>query len=332
MSFTPVTFFLHGEPLEELAGLDPDRDWREFVTGERAWILQTFLRLRAAGAGVLLANELPAEGIVVFSSKQRRLLTRQQRTATAALLVGVREDVGEALIADLEVVQNARQADARRRFFIPFWPQPGMIARDPGRGARIENVAFKGFLGNLHPAFREASWQQFLRDQGIRWLADAAPYKRNAVDAAALEWNDFREIDLIVAVRAPDRELHPRKPATKLYNAWLAGVPALLGPEVAYRELRRSTLDYIEVAGPEEARAAIVRLRAEPGLYEQMVAHGQRRAAEFQTSAVVVRWREFLFVTVPSLLERADVARWRGRSLRAKEWSRRALRALGMWE
>lgn len=332
MSFTPVTFLLHGEPLEQLARLDPDRDWREFVTGERAWILQTFLRLRAAGAPVRLASELPAEGIVVFSSKQRRLLLRQQRTATAALLIGVREDVGEALVADLEVVQNAHQSDARRRFFIPFWPQPGMIARDPGRGTRIENVAFKGFLGNLHPAFREAPWLQFLRNQGIRWLADAAPYKRNAVDAAALEWNDFREIDLIVAVRAPDRELHPRKPATKLYNAWLAGVPALLGPEVAYRELRHSPLDYIEVASPEEARVAIERLRAQPDLHAQMVAHGQTRGAEFKISAVVARWREFLFATVPPLLERTDVTRWRGRPLRAKEWSRRALRALGMWE
>lgn len=333
---SPVTFLLFGESapgkpgLTELAGLDPDRDWREFVTGERAWILQGFLRLRAMGADVRLADEVPQHGVVVFSSKQRRKLVQETRR-TRALLVSVREDVGEALISDLEIVQNAHQADAQRRFFIPFWPQPGMIARDPGRGARIENVAFKGFLGNLHPAFREPSWQQFLREQGIRWLADAAPYKRNAVDAATLEWNDFRNIDLIVAVRAPDAQLHPRKPATKLYNAWLAGVPALLGPEIAYREMRRSPLDYIEVTNPDEARAAIARLRADPGLHAQMVAHGHARAVEFQTAAIVARWREFLFVTAPPLLERADIGRWRGRSLRAKEWSRRALRALGMW-
>lgn len=332
MSPAPVTFVLHGEArLDDLAGLDPDRDWREFVTGERAWILQTCLRLRAAGCDVGLASELPADGIAVFSSKQRRALTRRGK-ASSALLIGVRGDLGEALIADLEVLQNAQHADGRRRFFIPHWPQPAMIARDPARGSRIENVAFKGFLGNLHPSFREAPWQQFLSDRGIRWLADAAPYKRDGVDAAALEWNDFREIDLIVAVRAPDPQLHPRKPATKLFNAWLAGVPALLGPEVAYREQRRSPLDYIEVADPGQARAALTRLRADPNLYAEMVEHGSLRARDFATAATVARWREFLFATAPSLRERADIGRWRGRSLRAKEWSRRVQRAVGMWK
>jgi len=328
----PLTFFLHGElDLAQLARLDPDRDWREFVTGERAWILQTYLRLRASGCEARLAGELPDDGIVVFSSKQRRLLLRQRVRATRALLIGVREDVGEALIADLEVVQNRRQADGRRRFFIPFWPQPGLLAREPLRGTRIETIAFKGYLGNLHPAFRDASWQGFLAANHLRWLADAAPYKRNAVDAAGLEWNDFREVDLILAVRAPDPRLHPRKPATKLYNAWHAGVPALLGPEVAYRELRRSRLDYIEVASPSEAREAIARLRADPQLYAAMVANGRERAREFTTQAIAARWRVLLADTAAAAAQRADVLRWRGRSLRAKALSRRALRALGMW-
>lgn len=46
-----VYFFLPGEPtLEPLRRLDPDRDWRHFVRGEDAWILQTYLRLRTLGA------------------------------------------------------------------------------------------------------------------------------------------------------------------------------------------------------------------------------------------------------------------------------------------
>jgi len=60
----------------------------------------------------------------------------------------------------------------------------------------------------------------------------------------AIDWPDFREADLILAVRPGDRRRATNKPASKLVNAWLAGVPALLGPEVAYRELRRSELEW----------------------------------------------------------------------------------------
>lgn len=327
-----VTFFLDDEPHpQRLERLDPDRDWREFVTGERAWVLQTYLRLRARGCDVELTTEVPDHGIVVFSAKQRRLLLRHAPGRTQALLVGIREDVGEALIADLEVVQNRSQADGLRRFFIPFWPQPGLMPRDAARGSRIESIAFKGFIGNLHPDFRSAAWCAFLAERGIRWLADAAPYRRRAVDATALDWNDFRNVDLIVAVRGPDAGLHRRKPGTKLYNAWHAGVPAIVGPELAYRELRRSPLDYLEVASPAEAREAIARLQADPGLYSAMIENGRERAREFTVEAIAGRWEEFLTTTLPRQAEHVEVQRWRGRSLLAKELSRRALRALGMW-
>src|SRR5687767_8936464 len=45
--------------------LDPDRDWAIFGTGLYVWILQTFLRLHAAGAPVRLVEAPPAAGLVV---------------------------------------------------------------------------------------------------------------------------------------------------------------------------------------------------------------------------------------------------------------------------
>src|SRR5688572_8405391 len=45
-----ATFFLPaGADLDRLRHLDPDRDVSEFATGQRAWILQTYARLAAAG-------------------------------------------------------------------------------------------------------------------------------------------------------------------------------------------------------------------------------------------------------------------------------------------
>ncbi len=321
----PVTFVLIDRaPLEQLGALSPDRDWREFIHGERAWVLQSYLRLRAGGYPVALSARFPREGIAVFSSKQRRLLCAQPRNGSQAVLVGIREDVAAAPIADFEVVQNRAQADAAHRFFIPLWPQPGLLARDPARQARIENLAFKGFSANLHPGFRDEHWRRSLATHGLVWSADAVPYVKNqASDKSALAWNDFREIDLIVAVRPPERAPYPRKPAAKLYNAWHAGVPALLGPEIAYRELRESALDYLEIETPGQALQAIADLRAEPQRYLAMIEQGRRRARQFTAEHITSLWAQLLYVRIPALADEPRVRRWRGRSLRAKSLVRR---------
>jgi glycosyltransferase involved in cell wall biosynthesis len=324
-----VTFFLagRGDPAS-LARLDPDRDWREFQQGEDAWILQTWLRLARAGHPAALAAEPPAEGLVVFHAKQARELRRRLGRTRDLVLVGVRGDNREPLLADFEIVQNGRFADGRRRFFLPHWPQPGLVPRDPARGARIERVAYKGYEANLHPEFRSPSWGEFLRENGIEWLVDAVEFAGAATDRSAVEWPDFRTIDLIVAVRPPERKQRTSKPATKLVNAWLAGVPALLGPEYAFREIRRSELDYLEVASAAEARAAVERLRRDPGLYRAMVENGRARAAEFTADAILPRWVELLDRTIP---ERAAGRSWsRGVPLALKLSARRLLRLLSL--
>ena len=226
--------------------------------------------------------------------------------------MGVRQDVGEALIADFEVVQNRTQADGERRFHIPSWPQPGLVPRDPSRGVRIETIEYKGFAANLHPEFAGAAWRASLEAQGLRWRVDAVAYEQAvsgplappAETFAALAWNDFRDVDLVLAVRPSDRRLHPRKPAAKLYNAWHAGVPALLGPECAYRELRVSDLDYIEVSNRGEAEAAIRGLRADPGRYQMMIDTGRRRAEEFTVGRIADQWKELLIDVAATTRER----------------------------
>lgn len=47
-------------------------------------------------------------------------------------------------------------------------------------------------------------------------------------------WHDYREIDVVVALRPKSTKKHFCKPATRLYNAWIAGVPAILPNESAY--------------------------------------------------------------------------------------------------
>jgi hypothetical protein len=321
-----VTFFLAGEDdLAALQRIDPDRDFPAFLRGERAWILQTFLRLRRAGHRVELRGDLPGDGLVFFHVKHRRALAAQWRATCRAVLVGVRADNPRTPIADFEILQNGRHARAGVRFAIPHWPQPGILPRDPARGTTVRRVAYHGFNYNMDPRFLAPAFQHALAGHGIEWVFDSVEFAGKATDASRVAWNDYRDIDLVLAVRPPSRTLHATKPATKLYNAWHGRTPALLGPEYAYRALRRTPLDYVEVANPGDALREILALRAQPDRYRAMVANGIERARDFTPDAILQQWVALAFEILPALAELPRVRRWRGRSLRFKKLVKRLL-------
>ncbi len=298
-----LTFFLAGEPdLEVLRRLDPWQDWREFVRGERAWVLQTYLRLAQRGLPVALTEQVPQRGLVLFHAKQRREVARQARHRPGAILMSIRADNSEASLADFEVLQNGRWADGQRRFSVPNWPQAGLLPRDPRRGTTVRRLAFKGFAANLHPDFRSPRWDRFVTNLGFEWVEDMVNFAGAATEDHRLAWNDYRDVDLVVALRPPDRRLHTEKPATKLYNAWAAGVPAILGPEFAFRELRRHELDYIEIGSLAQTEDAVTRLARSPELYHAMVEHGRARAGEFSFEAITDLWVRLLTETLPARL------------------------------
>lgn len=302
MGGTQVTFFLDDEDLDRLRTLRPERDWREFQRGERAWVLQTYLHLASAGYPARLSSHPPETGLVVFHSKQRWSLLKRLQANQRPVLVAIRGDLKPRRAADFELVQNQWSADGKRTFFLPHWPQPGLLPRDASRGATVARAAYKGFDGNLHPYFRSAEWRGFLAERRIEWLVDSVPFAEDQMSSDTLDWPDFRSVDLLLAVRPADCRRRNSKPATKLYNAWLAGVPAVLSPDVAFVELRRSSLDFLEAQGPEQARSAVARLSAEPGLYRAMVQNGRERAAEHTVDAVVKRWIELLEEVLPARL------------------------------
>ena len=132
----------------------------------------------------------------------------------------------------------------------------------------------------------------------------------------------------MLAVRPASADLHLRKPATKLCNAWLAGVPAMLGPESAYRSLRRDELDFIEVSTRAEAEAAVLRLLREPARYASMRQRARERAAECTVERVTGRWLQVLQVEVPALAGQVVVRRrhrwpvaWRNAAGRVRRWT-----------
>jgi hypothetical protein len=306
----PVTFYLPRiEHLAELDELDADRDWHYFRRGTFSWNVQTFLRLRRAGYPVLAVNKAPESGVVFLHADDlHALLSSYHRTADV-LTVCTRADRLPQHYADIEVVQNDRYADGRRVFFIPYWPQAGLVPRDPRRGSAISNIVFKGRTNELHRDFQTEAWNARLRDMGLTWTLDGAVW-RDVDDKAAIKgfgWADYSDTDAIVAVRPNTSDPYCHKPASKLVNAWRAGVPALLGPEYAYRSLRRSELDYFEVTSADAAIEALRRLQASPGLFGDVVQNGLARAKDFEYDRIIEQWAHLLFeVVVPRYLQRGN--------------------------
>jgi hypothetical protein len=135
-------------------------------------------------------------------------------------------------------------------------------------------------------------------------------------------------VDLALAVRQESPRVLATKPATKLYNGWLAGVPVLAAPEPAYLELRRDPLDFVAVLRPADVIAAIDDFRARPALYDAMVERGCERARAFDVAATRQRWLDLLEHEVAPrfLAARDELAARRGRFLHALVRQRAASR------
>lgn len=142
----------------DVAALDPDRDWDLFGTGLYVWILQTFLRLRAAGAPVDLTESVPASGLVVAHADHAERVLAEASSPSDLVLVCVRADRRPRHVADVEIVQNRSSAGGGAQFFVPSWLQPGLIARNAARGAHLETVAYMGTRGQLHDDLGAAAW------------------------------------------------------------------------------------------------------------------------------------------------------------------------------
>ncbi|HEY9761058.1 MAG TPA: hypothetical protein V6D07_00965, partial [Trichocoleus sp.] len=230
-----------------------DLPWPGFGLGIYAWTLQTYLRLTAAGLPCQLVPVLPEEG-VVFVHGNALQTERVFQPSPKRLIVSFKADVLPGATAQIQIVQNPQEADARTHcYWLPHWPQPGLQPRHPQRGNQLQNVAFFGHVNNLADELASLDWKAALADLGLCWGPRLSGHHWSQQVDLPSNWHDYQEVDVIVAVRSfQAREIqrtrnYGNKPATKLYNAWLAGVPAILGSESAYRAERQSDLDFLEV-------------------------------------------------------------------------------------
>ncbi len=181
-----------------------------------------------------------------------------------------------------------------------------MIKRDPNRGSKFENIAYFGVNVSLAPQLLEPSWSARLESIGLNWQI-----------VSEERWHDYSNVDAVVAVRSFDeKQEYKHKPASKLYNAWLAGVPAILGADSAFRAEYQTDLDYIEVKSIDEIIAALQRLRDDNQLYQAMVRNGQARGEKISSQTVTEKWKQFFTDTaIPAYYQWCKLS-----SLQQKLW------------
>lgn len=274
--------FANWPDLGQLSSADVERLHQRFRNGVDVWIVQTWLQISAplAARGYTLSfgpEAVPDSLLIAHRDDLNTFFDGLHRS----FVVGIRADRAKALVADVEIVQNGLNL-APDELFIPSWPQPGLIARDPARANRVEKIAYFGRQDSLPPWFENGAFHAELARLGVTF------------DIRHLAWHDYHDVDLVLAHRIEAPTMLQQKPASKLSNAWLAGVPALLSPEPEYRRLRETPDDFIEIDGPETVLAAVRQLQKNPHAYEARRRRCAERSADFCTAAVAARWLEVL--------------------------------------
>ena len=275
----------------------PDKNTHSFFEQEReeiikarsdnftSWIVSTYLQMKKAGIACEIIDHIPQEGIVIAD---RDTLGNKSPYLGKVMLICTKGDREFYPSAHLHIVQN--YADFKntenylwKPYYIPLWSQAGLVPRSINRGSLVENLAFIGTRSNLAKDFYSEKWVDALNNLGCNWTPIFSPEK----------WFDYSNIDVIIAVRGFDRNIHIHKPASKLINCWRASVPAILAPESAFISVRKSELDFLIVNSIEEAINAVRELKNNPALYLSMVKNGLERSQEFSDEKLTEYWINF---------------------------------------
>jgi|GEM_PF-3533737 len=249
-----------------------------FKTGIDVWIIQSYILLHDSERfNVCISSALKKNCVNVIHRSQV-----SAKECREFFVVSVRADRDPLVNAHIEIVQNRSSVWSPRHLFIPHWPQPGLIKRDVNRRESIENVSFFGKSCHLSDEFKTTEFSERLSTLSCK------------LQIHEKDWWDYSKTDIVLAFREGYTFYLNFKPASKLVNAWNAGVPAILGKEAAYRELKTTCFDYIEIASAEDALAHIKYLKSHPEVYRRMIENGRQKANMFSRNRIRELWLEKL--------------------------------------
>src|SRR5690554_1525982 len=254
-------------------------NWPRFVRSEWAWIVQTYYELCSAGYAVTASSWPESQKVNVMHADDYLHLLNKQSFFVAVVVA----DRRVYFPGNCNLVQNKNQRFRKSDYWIPHWDQPGLIPRVPGAPdpSRAFNVAFAGIPENSVKLTQIVERGAFEKPVRIFMLSPQS-------------WNDFSEVDVLVAVRDFKGNRHPEKPPTKLFNAWVAGVPFIGGMDSAYEQVGQPGVDYLQVSNQKQLLEAISRLQNNDE-WSSLVNAGRQASQAYNRLKTRETWSNVLF-------------------------------------
>lgn len=317
---SPIQFFLPVDRFPDPIPTAIDPDDIAFKDDIYAEIMPTYVHLKNSGFPCTLVKELPNSGIVIA---HRDCLEPggYLRPHPDIFLIALQSNRYPNAYANLHLVQSScHQKQIHNSYVLPPWPTPEIKPRLDHLGDRFEHIAYIGHLDDLAIGLKHHSFCQQLQALDLTWQT-LIHFEARA---------DYRNIDAIVALNHLTEVPYPTgfQNARKLYDAWIAGVPIILGNDCVYQEHCQSQLDYmtVDVAlkrtsdNPSEpVIAALSQLKNQATLRQAMVTQGKKRAQEIELTPLVKQWSIFFeTVAMPAYYQ------WKGLPVR--------LRQLRLWQ
>lgn len=287
-----IHFFVdEGVDLTGLDEWDPDADPGRFADGVGHNLLELHRRLLVTGRTTTVGPDIPAGTTLVvamhrvFPRTDLRTLIRYAMRVRRHRVLSIRSDFPEVLRSfvrlDVEVAPNQSFIEVHGNssmVFMPPLPQRGLVVRDPARGDLLATATLKANPNNIPDGLRDPEVIASLARLGVRLVVD----QPSRVDGSDQRWNDFSDIDVAICVRRED-QVTRAKPATKLRNAWLAGVIPIASREPAYTEIATDRRDVMFIDHLDDVVEVVQELHDDAGLRSRLRSGVAAAAAELPT-------------------------------------------------
>lgn len=298
-------------PIDDALLWEPDLEPDRFQNGFGHAFLELYARLREFSEehSVTLGATIPkATAVVVVNMADltgwkrggqpkallklcRALLGRQ-----CGLFV-IRNDIPASwdvpFCTTREAVPNRASAKTSMQVHIPLMPQRGLIRRSGSRPPTVETVALKAFRNNL------PTWIDTL-DEGLRQLGVSLRVDTE-ISGDGSSWSDFSTVDIALCI--PPRQLldnEERKPATKLINAYAAGVIPFATRLPAYVEVGKDGIDCVFILNDPASIIQEVRsLLDDQRRAAALLSASTERGKEFSVDALLTSWLRAMLETPP---------------------------------